>query len=152
MFRSAVSRTTLRRSLNASFQPTFRAVNTPIRSQFHSQLCAAARRPQALALAKPLLISRFADERKPGSFDQIDTKHEQDIRGKTITPHPELVSSSSSVHPVNSEIGVEESGERETDMMAGVKADMVRIPHAKLMLTCIDTQALACPTSGQSGH
>ncbi|KXT08558.1 hypothetical protein AC579_3728 [Pseudocercospora musae] len=129
MFRPGASRTALR-SLNASFQPTFRAVNSPMRSHFKSQLCTVARRPQASALAKPLasemLVARFADERKPGQYDAVDSKHEAAIRGNTITPHPELVSTASSTHPVRGEIGAQEV-EKDTDMMAGVRSDMQTI-------------------------
>lgn len=57
-------------------------------------------------------------------IDQIDLKHEKDISGRKITPHPELVSSGSSTHPVFGEIGKPQE-EHDTDMMAGVRGDMV---------------------------
>lgn len=41
-----------------------------------------------------------------------------------IEPHPEEVTASSSVHQVFAEKGVEES-EKDEDMLAGVKADLV---------------------------
>ena len=41
-----------------------------------------------------------------------------------IEPHPEEVTSTSSVHPVFGEKGVEEE-EKDEDMLAGIKADIV---------------------------
>lgn len=58
-------------------------------------------------------------------MDKIDKKAEQKIGEKALPVEPELVSTASSVHPVLGEVGMKESGEREADMMAGVKSDIV---------------------------
>ena len=42
-----------------------------------------------------------------------------------IEPHPEEVSASSTLHQVFGEKGIEESEEKDEDMLAGVKADFV---------------------------
>ena len=44
-----------------------------------------------------------------------------------LKPTPETVSSTSSIHPMFSEVGAD-TPEREVDMTAGIKHDLVRIP------------------------
>jgi len=58
-------------------------------------------------------------------MDNIDPKAESQMAGKPLPATPETVSSTSSTHAMFGEVGVEESKEKETDMMAGVKADLV---------------------------
>lgn len=55
-----------------------------------------------------------------------DTKAaEKALRTQKINATPELVSSSSSIHPINSEHGQGEQ-EQDIDMMAGIRSDFVR--------------------------
>lgn len=62
----------------------------------------------------------------PGTpFDHIDKKHEEKVAKSTIEPHSSAVSPSSSVRHVLGEEGVVDDKEREIDMLAGVKADLV---------------------------
>ena len=84
------------------------------------------RRPSSgLILYKPFSVSLQRYATQPGSpFDKIDSKHEEVVEHEKLEPHPEEVSTTSSVHEVFHEKGVEE-GEKEEDMLAGVKADLV---------------------------
>lgn len=78
------------------------------------------------AFAKPLATSatRFYT-RTHVLQDKIDVKHEKEVAKHKISPHPELVSSGSSSHPVFGEVGAQEQPD-DTDMMAGIRSDMVR--------------------------
>lgn len=89
----------------------------------------------ALAIHRPLTTSlqRYASTQPGSPFDHIDKKHEKDVARTEIEPHPEEVSSSSSVHGIFHEKGVEE-GEKDEDMLAGVWQDLVR-RHHQLQLT-----------------
>jgi len=61
----------------------------------------------------------------PGTpFDHIDKKHEGKVAKKPLEPHPDDVSPASSVRHVLGEEGVEDK-EKDVDMLAGVKADLV---------------------------
>lgn len=119
MFRPSAARSVVR-ALNAS-QPAFRRNTTP----FRSQLCTLSRRPQNVAtkpLALQLLRTSFSDKRGP--MDTIDTKAEKEIGTHKLPVDPN-VSSATSIHPVLGEVGLQESGEKETEMLSGVKSDMV---------------------------
>lgn len=86
------------------------------------------RAPIALVSYKPFSstsLQRYAAH-PGGPFDQIDKKHEEAVENEKIEAHPEEVSSSSTVHQVFSEKGVEEE-EEDTDMLAGVKSDLVSL-------------------------
>ena len=83
--------------------------------------------PNSLALIahKPFTTSLQRYATSPGSpFDKIDKKHEEEVEYEKIVPHPEEVSATSTVHQVFHEKGVEEV-EKDEDMLAGVKADLV---------------------------
>ena len=113
-------------------RPAFRALsglgaayNVPrISSQFSSKLCTLSKsRPQAASKPLTLALARYASQQAP--MDKINTKHEAEVAKHKLQADPETVSSTSSTHPVFGEVGMEESGERDADMMAGVKQDMV---------------------------
>ena len=55
----------------------------------------------------------------------MDIKHERQVGKSPLEPHPEEVSTLSSVHQVFHEQGVAEEDKGE-DMLAGVKGDLVR--------------------------
>jgi len=81
--------------------------------------------PLALALHKPFSTSLQRYASQPGNpFDRIDRKHEEKVEHEVLEPHPEEVSTTSSVHQVFYEKATEEP-ERDEDMLAGVKADLV---------------------------
>jgi hypothetical protein len=82
----------------------------------------AVKRPQVSALAqlKPvqtaLLRRSFADK--------IDREAEKKYAQEKLEPSPELVSSTSSMHPILGEVG-QPPPVRDVDMMAGIKGDVV---------------------------
>ena len=83
-----------------------------------SSLALAARKPSATAL------QRFASTHPGTAFDHIDKKREDKLGKSEIEADPDAVSIDSSVRHVFREEGVEER-EKETDMLAGVKQDLV---------------------------
>jgi hypothetical protein len=119
MLRSGAPRSALR-AINT---PAFKVAQTPFRQQFASQLCTAARRPQALAALKPLALARMASTE--GMVGGIDLKKEAQAAKEKLKPSPETVSMESSTRHVASEM-TKESHDDDADMMAGIRADMVR--------------------------
>ncbi|PSK35870.1 Transmembrane protein 69 [Elsinoe australis] len=81
----------------------------------------------ATSMAKPLsmALTRFHSTTRVLQ-DKIDHEHERKFGQKKLSAHPEIVSSSSSVHPVFGEVAMKEK-EDDTDMMAGVKSDLKTI-------------------------
>lgn len=125
MLRSGAPRSVLR-SLNT---PASKVAQSPFRQQFASQLCTAARRPQALAAMKPLALVRMASTDK--FVDSIDLKKEAERAKETLKAVPEKVSVDSSTRDVASEMTKPADSHDDTDMMAGIRADMVRTSGAK---------------------
>jgi len=82
-----------------------------------SQLALAPYQPVATSLL------RYASTTITG--DKIRTKHEQEVARQPIKPDPEHVSTESSTRHILSEEGVEEV-EKDVDMMAGIRSDLVR--------------------------
>ena len=86
------------------------------------------RNPSSLALTvrKPLSTSlqRYASSVSGSPYDTIDKKHEEAVEREKVEPHPNEVTTTSSVHQVFHEKGVEEE-EKEEDVLAGVKSDLV---------------------------
>lgn len=113
------------RTLSASSQQS--ALNAALRQQSRSQLCTLSKRPTGVAIGKPLAFqlmrAQASDSRGP--MDTINKKEEKKIGSEILKPDPDGVSSDSTIHPVFGEAHSQESGERETDMMAGVKQDLV---------------------------
>jgi len=97
----------------------------------NTSLAVSRRHPSKLALNphKPIsaALQRYATSvpTGPGTpFDHIDKKTEGKVAKAVIEPHPSGVSPSSSVRHIVGEEGVEDK-ERDVDMLAGVKADLV---------------------------
>ena len=82
------------------------------------------KRPVSLALTPHKPLSTSLQRYAASPFDKIDQKHEEAVENEHLQPHPEQVSATSSVHEVFHEKGVEEE-EKDEDMLAGVKADLV---------------------------
>lgn len=133
MLRSGAARS-LRRSVFSSANPPARATrsnatfNTFITSNARAS---GLRRPANLSLAvhKPVstALQRYASTTPvgPGTpFDKIDKKGEMQTAKAAIDPDPDAVSIDSSVRHIFGEEGVEDK-EKDTDMLAGVKADLV---------------------------
>ena len=83
----------------------------------------------ALTLHKPqtkaLLRYSSSNVKDEPPYDHINAKQEDKYAHEKMEVHPESVSAQSSVRSVSGEEGVEEQ-EKDVDMMAGVKADLVR--------------------------
>lgn len=130
MLRSPASRL-LVRSLNAANAQPLRLSFTAAsnKAPLTSRLCTLSnsRRPQngTAASLKPVPSALSQRQRYASTqWDKPDLKAEKDIAQKKLEAHPELVSSTSSTHPVFSEIGTPEP-EKEVDMMKGIKQDVV---------------------------
>jgi len=82
----------------------------------------SSKRPQAISISIPKLNATSI--RYAGKFETPDTKLEKKAAAEKLKATPELVSEFSSTHPVFSEIGTPEP-EKDTDMSAGIKADLV---------------------------
>jgi len=130
MLRNPASRAVFRSFTNAGAKPARPTINGALqRPQLTSQLCTlSARSPQRIgvALNRPVITPflRQASTAQPPHFDKPNTNAEDKIAHQKLEAHPELVSSTSSIHPLNSEIGVPEP-EKEVDMLAGMKSDLV---------------------------
>lgn len=74
------------------------------------------------------LVRSYASGAAPGTTRRADK--EDAFRHKEVEANPALVSTHSSVHSAFEEVGVEEQ-EKDTDMMAGIRHDVVSI-------VCID--------------
>lgn len=118
MLRSGAGRSALRLLATPAKQFSKTSV---VQRPFASQIwTTAAKRPQAFAAARPALARQFADK----NVDNIDLKEEAKLAAKKLTPHPELVSSTSSVHGLQAEVG-EKKAPHDSDMLGGIKQDMV---------------------------
>ncbi|CAF9942708.1 MAG: hypothetical protein ALECFALPRED_009926 [Alectoria fallacina] len=122
---ASLSRTSLRYVSSNSARTTSNLAHVSIlRRKAAGFIGAESRVPLALVPHKPFNTSLQRYATHPGNpFDKIDKKHEELVEHQKIEPHPEEVSASSSVHQVFGEKGIEESEEKDVDMLAGVKAD-----------------------------
>lgn len=127
MLRSGASRALLRTLSSAPASPvrlSYKAASHQL--QWASKVSSLSRkRPQPLGVVpfKPIsaAIVRHASQVIPGDPDR---KAEEASAGKKIHSDPALVSTESSVHSVFSEVGTPEP-EPDTDMMAGIRSDLV---------------------------
>lgn len=91
-------------------------------AQFTSRLCTlSSKRPHAIASSIHKLNLRSSSK-----YDKPDTKLEQKVGNEKIVANPELVSTTSSTHALFSELGTKDP-EKETDMSAGIVADLVSL-------------------------
>jgi hypothetical protein len=89
----------------------------------------ATRRPQVFAIAQ-LNPAQTAIVRRTLA-DKIDREAEKKYAHEKLKPTPETVSSTSSIHPILSEVGQPAPAPdavRDVDVMAGIKADVVLYP------------------------
>lgn len=128
MLRSGAARAVLRTLNTATFQPARSSFNgAATKVQFTSKLCTSSyKRPQALIFAarKPVTASLARQATTQTQWDKPDKKHEKDVGKQHLEAEPDIVSTTSSVHSVFSEVATPEP-ERDIDMMAGVKSDLV---------------------------
>jgi hypothetical protein len=91
----------------------------------------SSKRPQAIHThpLRPATISvlRFATgPSKENPLDKIDKKAEEKLAGQTLEAHPDLVDGGSSVrHVFEASQSAKERGDGESDMLAGIKQDLV---------------------------
>lgn len=125
---ASLGQASLRYVLATSARTTSNLARASTRRQRAAHIIGAPNRaPIALVPYKPFSTSLQRYAAHPGGpFDQIDKKHEEAVEHEKIKAHPEEVSSSSTLHQVFSEKGVEEE-EEDTDMLAGVKSDLVSL-------------------------
>ena len=125
MYRTGRAASLGRLSLHYASPATTRNTSSLRRPLSQNQQCLRAfnRKPSRLALTlhKPLSTSL---QRYAGPYDKIDVKHEDKIEHERLPVQPEEVSTTSSVHQVFHEKGVDDPQDEE-DMMAGIKSDMV---------------------------
>ena len=133
MFRptsSAAASRALWRSLNSAAHSPLHRASGPVRQHLRSQLCTLSQRPRGPAMVKPLVSQtlqfgrRQATTGNRGPVDNIDKKYEEHIQQQKLHPDPASVSSTSTTNPVF-ESGGGQSAERDTEMLAGVKHDLV---------------------------
>ena len=123
---ASLSRASLRYASSTSARTTSHLAHaSSLQKQVPRFIGAQIRAPLALVPHKPFSTSLQRYSTHPGNpFDKIDKKHEEALEHEKIEPHPEEVSATSSVHQIFQEKGVEEP-EKDEDMLAGVKADLV---------------------------
>ena len=127
---ASLGRASLRYVSSSSARSTSNLAHTStLRQQAPRFIGAQSRAPLALVPHKPFSTSLQRYATNP--FDKIDKKHEEVVEHEKIEAHPEEVSVNSSVHQVFAEKGVEEP-EKEEDMLAGVKADIVSSGFGRL--------------------
>jgi hypothetical protein len=132
MLRNPALRSTLR-SLTASPTKALRPVSrvtTPQNAQLTSRLCTlSSKRPQihSITLQKLNSTISFRQATTKPPVDKIDTKSEEKAAGAKLGVDKEHVTSDSSVHPLFTEVGTP-NPEPDTDMSAGIYADIVCVP------------------------
>ena len=114
------------RSLTKSlFKFTTANLHSQIRATTRIACVSKARLPALVAYqpaSKPLRW--YASTHQTTPVDHVDKKSEAKVAKFELEHHPEIVSAESSVHPVFHEVGVEDQ-EKDIDMLAGVKSDLV---------------------------
>jgi hypothetical protein len=130
MLRAPALRSSTWRSLIAPTTTPLRPitrVSAPQNGHNTSKLCTwSSKRPQihAIALQKLNSTAYIRQQTTKGPVDKIDSKLEKKQGKEKLDSDPEHVTTTSSVHPVFSEIGVA-NPEPDADMGAGIKADLV---------------------------
>lgn len=123
MLRNSASRLALRSLTTSTARPAANFTRTTPILQWTTQFSSLAlRRPQVAQLApiQAAFLRRNISEKIPESQKKVETKYGQE----KIKPTPEIVSTTSSTHPIFSEVATE-TPVQEIDMMAGVKHDVV---------------------------
>jgi hypothetical protein len=123
MLRTGASRLALRSIAAPTARPASRLVNRAPSAQWtteFSSLC--SKRPSVPPMAQFKPIQAAVSRRTLAA--KIDKEAEKKYAQEKIKPTPELVSTTSSVHSMFTEVGTPEP-ERDIDMMAGIKHDVV---------------------------
>jgi len=127
MFRSGASRSILRSVTTAS--PASRTQHL-LRSQLCTGSGSSPRLPTKPLAVKSLGLVRHVSatgDRKP--IDEINERHEREVGKEQLEVNPQAVSTTSSTHPINSEVGArpgkKSEDEDQTEMLGGIKHDLV---------------------------
>ena len=127
MLKSGAIRSLTRSAFSTSQSAQWRsAASASRRTQLHSLAYAKALRPRVLYLSHRAITTTAQYAAQKYIPDEIDKKREEKLAHSEIEPHPEAVSADSSVRHVFREEGTGEQ-EKDIDMLAGVKSDLVRI-------------------------
>ena len=124
-------RSSLRFISSSSRHPSSHALAANHSAATSHSLSLSRPRSLALALHKPSCIPflRHASNQPAKPVDHIDKAEEKAIGKERLEPHPEEVSTVSTVHQVFHEKAeppkAEEPEEEDVDMLAGVKSDFV---------------------------
>ncbi len=151
MYRSGHAASLSRSSLRYVSSATTRNASNlararPLKQQLPRNLSLRKAPTVSLVLHKPLTTSVQRYATTPGPFDKIDKKHEELVEHEKLEVHPEDVSSTSSVHQLFQEKGVEESEEKDEDMLAGIKADLVGLSLAFVISDFTDIKGYRKPS------
>ncbi|KAF2849873.1 hypothetical protein T440DRAFT_118926 [Plenodomus tracheiphilus IPT5] len=121
MLRNAASRLALRLIIAPTARPATTLQRTTPSLQWATQFGSMASRRPEMAHTRPVqaaMLRRTISEKIPKEQKDAEKKYSQEV----IKPTPETVSSTSTTHPIFSEVATE-NPDREVDMMAGVKHD-----------------------------
>ena len=152
MWRSGSAASLTRASLRYASSNTSRIPSKLVRKQAPRFLASGSqdRSPLALVLHKSFSTSIQRYSTHPGNpIDKIDKKHEEEVEREKLEVHPDEVSATSSVHEVFHEKGVPDE-EKDIDMLAGIKSDLVRtfssptLPHALITGTTENHKGNLC--------
>lgn len=123
MLRTPASRSIFR-TLSSSTGPASRAFQKRGALQT-SKLCTqSAKRPQLLLNGAGKPVPAYLVRHQT----TIDRKHEQEVAKQKLKPDPENVSTTSSIHPILSEVQTP-LPEKDAEMAGGIRADLVGSYH-----------------------
>ena len=127
MLRNPASRSILR-TLKSGHAPQLRATTSTatFNPPLTSKLCTLSQRPRAPSTQawKPISAAATRYQRYSSPVDKINVNEEKKLSKEKLEPHPEEVSTTSSIHPIFSEVKTPEP-EKDPDMMAGMRSDIV---------------------------
>lgn len=139
MFRPSASRTLLRSLPKPASSPTTflpRCASSSLAKSPNRQEFGLSREIKPLALSslrQPTSLIRHASTRLPGTTQRPEK--EAQFAAEHLQPEPDIVSTSSSTHPVFGEVAEREK-EPDVDMMAGVRHDIVSCTFSTCSATC----------------
>jgi hypothetical protein len=109
------------------------------KTQPSSKLCTLSNTARPLAVGRPMTLALAHYATKKAPMDKVNKRAEKKLADMKLKAEPTLVSSSSSVHPVFGEVGMAEEKNKDADMMAGVKNDLVSRRLSLCILFYTDT-------------
>jgi len=143
MMRTGATRTLLRPFTNSTATRARFAHNIAQRATFGQQILVTGKKfeplaPTAFRGANTAIVRSYASV-TPGTTP--NQEKEKKLAQEPLTSSPQFVSADSSTHPVFSEVGGKEA-EDDTDMMAGIRHDMVNTTFTELGLLVLMRAAI----------